>query len=380
MLQPKYKHESYKQMIKAINLRPYIMLFALVGIWLLFSVLTDGVFLNSRNFTNLMRQTAIVGILSSGMVLIIVAGHIDLSIGSIVALTGGVMAIANVWWGLTTPIAILLALLTGVVLGILNGYLIAYQKIPAFIVTLGGMLIYRGMVKGLTKGETVGPLSDALQFGGSGYLPVWVSYVIMAIILLLLWMLFKSLRKNDSSVLKSVTISISLAAFFILFFVYLNNYKGLPIPVLVMILVAATIAFVATQMPFGRYVYAAGGNAEAAFYSGININRNLFFVYIIMGILAAAAGMLYTAQLGNATANAGRNLELDAIAACVIGGTSLLGGKGTIPGALLGALIMASLDNGMSLMNIEDFTQDIIKGLILVTAVWLDIKGGIDNK
>ena len=352
------------------------MLFALIGIWLLFSIVTDGVFLNSRNFTNLMRQTAIVGILASGMVLIIVAGHIDLSIGSMVALTGGITAIANVWWGLTTPLAIVLAVLTGIVLGIINGYLIAYQKIPAFIVTLGGMLIYRGIVKGLTKGETVGPLSDAMQYTGSGYLPLWLSYILIAVSLASFIKYFFTLRKNNKSIATAGLITLSLSLLTVLFFTYINSYKGLPIPVLVLLMVAATIAFIAMQTPFGRYVYAAGGNAEAAFYSGINIKSNLLFVYIIIGILAAVAGILYTAQLGNATANAGRNLELDAIAACVIGGTSLLGGKGTIPGALLGALIMASLDNGMSLLNIEDFTQDIIKGLILVTAVWLDITGG----
>ncbi len=367
-------------MKEKINLRPYIMLGALILIWIIFSITTEGVFLNARNFSNLMRQTSIVGILATGMVLVIVAGHIDLSVGSMVALTGGIAAIANVWAGYSSPLAILIALIAGILLGIINGYLIAYQNIPAFIVTLGGMLVFRGAVKGITKGETVGPLSDGFQIIGSRFLSPVNGYILMFILVLaiVVWMVraLKDVKANNGKLLLPVITAFVLSIAVILFFMVLNGYKGVPNQVLIMLFIAAIVTFITLLTPFGRYVYAIGGNKEAAFYSGIDIRKNVFVVYIIMGLLAAVSGIIYTSQLGNATANAGRNLELDAIAACVIGGTSLLGGKGTIPGALLGALVMASLDNGMSLMNIQDFIQDIIKGIILVIAVWLDVSGG----
>ncbi|MEO8148853.1 MAG: sugar ABC transporter permease [Bacteroidia bacterium] len=370
-------------MQEKINLRPFIMLGALIMIWIIFSFTTDGVFLNARNFSNLMRQTSIVGILATGMVLVIVAGHIDLSVGSMVALTGGIAAIANVWGDYSSPLSILIALLAGMLLGTVNGYLIAYQNIPAFIVTLGGMLVYRGAVKGITKGETVGPLKENFQGIGSSFLPQYIAYgmMVIGIIAIVFWLVnqLKTVKAEGGRTIIPIITSTVLAVAIVAFFLMLIQYKGVPNQVLIMLTIAGIVTFVAMLTPFGRYVYAIGGNKEAAFYSGISIRTNLFFVYIIMGLLAAVAGIVYTAQLGNATANAGRNLELDAIAACVIGGTSLLGGKGSIPGALLGALVMASLDNGMSLMNIQDFIQDIIKGIILVTAVWLDVSGGKKN-
>ena len=370
-------------MKQRIDFRPYVMLGALLLTWIIFSITTDGVFFNARNFSNLMRQTAVVGILATGMVLVIVAGHIDLSAGSMVALTGGIAAIANVWGDFNSYTSMCIALLAGIALGAVNGWLIAYSNIPAFIVTLGGMLVYRGIVKGATGGETIGPLKPEFQFAGTSFLPLWMSIALAIVVVAIIVLWFLNKRKISKSENTPLLIPM-LYAFVMLivsvgFIVMLNSYKGVPVQVLILIIIAGIVTFIATQIPFGRYVYAIGGNKEAAFYSGINIKKNLFFVYVLMGLLAAVAGIIYTAQLGNATAGAGRNLELDAIAACVIGGTSLLGGKGTIPGALLGALVMASLDNGMSLMNIQDFIQDIIKGAILVAAVWLDVSGGKRN-
>lgn len=352
---------------------------ALILIWIIFSILTEGLFLKPRNFSNLLRQTSTIGILASGMVLIIVSGHIDLSAGSMVAFTGGLAAMLNVWYNFSTPLSIFVALTGGMMLGVINGYLIAYQGIPAFIVTLGGMLIYRGAVKGFTKGETIGPLDEEFQVLGSDFLSTYTGYVIMALlvafVVVRLISRFKSIRSEGGKIILPVLLAGILIVSILIFFSVLNQYKGVPNQVLIMLIIAVIITFISVLTPFGRYVYAIGGNKEAAFYSGINIRKNIFFVFITMGILSGIAGVVYTAQLGNATANAGRNLELDVIAACVIGGTSLLGGKGTVPGALVGALVMASLDNGMSLMNIEDFIQDIIKGLILVLAVWMDVSG-----
>ncbi len=367
-------------MKEKINFRPYIMLGALVAIWLVFAFTTDGLFLTNRNFSNLMRQTAIVGLLATGMVLIIVTGHIDLSVGSVVAFTGGVAAILNVWsFDFSSPLAIIVALGVGVLIGALNGWLVAYANIPAFIVTLGGMLIYRGAVKGSTKGETVGPLKEDFQLLGGSFLPKYVGYIVLFLLLAaiayLIYSNIKKLKEENRPYTMHLFGGIGLMVICSGFFFALNSYKGLPYPVLILLVIATIVTILSSLTPFGRHVYALGGNKEAAFYSGIDIRKNTLFVFMIMGFLAAVAGVVYTAQLGNATANAGRNLELDAIAACVIGGTSLIGGKGTIPGALLGALIMASLDNGMILMNVQDYIQDIIKGLILVTAVWLDVSG-----
>jgi D-xylose transport system permease protein len=354
------------------------MAVALVLIWIIFSITTDGIFFTSRNISNLMSQTSIVGLLATGMVLVIVTGQIDLSVGSVVAVTGGVAAILNVS-GMPLTTSFLISIATGIIIGTINGILIAHINIPAFIVTLGGMLIYRGVIKGITKGETIGPLSENFQSIGSNFLSVVSGYILMSIILaaIFFWTIkkVKSAKKENQSSFPQIIFSLIIITTVISFFIVLNNYRGIPFPVLVLLIFASLITFISEMTPFGRYVYALGGNREAAFYSGINVKKNLFFVFIIMGILAAVAGIVYTAKLGSATANAGRNLELDAIAACVIGGTSLMGGKGTVPGALLGALIMSSLDNGMSLMNIQDFSQDIIKGLILVVAVWLDVSG-----
>ena len=353
---------------------------ALALIWIIFSFTTDGVFFSARNISNLMRQTAITGILATGMVLIIVAGHIDLSVGSIVGFTGGMAAMLNVWGGkMAAPWVILIVLLTGCLIGMLTGYLVAYRNIPAFIVTLAGLMIYRGLVKGFTGGETVGPLSDGFKIIGQDYLPKSIGYALMIMLLLMIAFIMirtYAKRAKDAASRGLMMINLFVVAVIVsLFFVSLNNYQGVPIPVLVLIFFAAVVAFTGSMTPFGRHVYALGGNKEAAFYSGINVKKNVLLVFVIMGFLSAVAGIIYTARVGSATPDAGKILELDAIAACVIGGTSLMGGKGTIMGAMIGALIMASLNNGMSLMNIQDFMQDIIKGIILVVAVYMDVSG-----
>jgi len=222
-------------------------------------------------------------------------------------------------------------------------------------------------------------LNDDFQLLGGGFLPKELGFIVLALLLsaIAFW-IYKNVKKRKkesrpymSNLLSGLLLMVICSGFFFA----LNFYKGLPYPVLILLVIASIVTVLSSMTPFGRHVYALGGNKEAAFYSGIDIKKNTLLVFVIMGFLAAVAGIVYTAQLGNATANAGRNLELDAIAACVIGGTSLIGGKGTIPGALLGALIMTSLDNGMILMNVQDYIQDIIKGLILVIAVWLDVSG-----
>lgn len=363
-----------------LDLRAYAMVFALLAIWIILQITTDGSFLTARNFSNLTRQSCITGVLAIGMVLVIVSGNIDLSVGSVVGLTGGMAAIMHVWWNWPIPAAMLATLVLGAIIGGLQGVLISYQRIPAFIVTLAGLMIFRGVIKGATGGETVGPLPAEFKLIGQAYVGKefgWALALVAVIVTAtILWRRQQARQRFGFATASTwiIILQIFASTALILAFVgYLNSYEGMPMPVLVLLGLALLFHFLANKTPFGRHVYAIGGNAEAAHLSGINLPRNILAVFILMGILSGVAGLIYTARVGSATADAGKILELDAIAACVIGGTSLMGGRGTIAGALVGALVMASLDNGMSLMNVEDFFQDIIKGLILVIAVGADI-------
>jgi D-xylose transport system permease protein len=364
----------------AFDVRAYAMVFALLAIWIIFQITTDGSFLTARNFSNLTRQSCITGVLAIGMVLVIVSGNIDLSVGSVVGLTGGMAAIMHAWWNWPAWAAMAGTLALGAVIGLFQGWLTAYQRIPAFIVTLAGLMIFRGVIKGATGGETVGPLPAEFKFIGQAYVGKEIGWAlaILAVIATatILWRRQQARQRFGFATAPAwvTTLQILAGAALILTFAgYLNSYEGMPVPVLVLLGLALLFHFLANKTPFGRHVYAIGGNAEAAHLSGINLPRNILAVFILMGILSGVAGLIYTARVGSATADAGKILELDAIAACVIGGTSLMGGRGTIAGALVGALVMASLDNGMSLMNVEDFFQDVIKGLILIIAVGADI-------
>ncbi|NHC18203.1 sugar ABC transporter permease [Bacillus sp. MM2020_4] len=363
-----------------IDIQSFTLIIALVLIAIIFGFFTSGEFLSSRNISNLFSQMSIISVLAIGMTLVIVAGHIDLSVGSIVGLTGGVAAILQVWYDWSTPAAILAAIVIGALLGLWQGYWVAYRAVPAFIVTLGGMLIFRGILIGLSKGETIAPLNESFKQIGNSYVPYSIGYI-LAIASIILYYFFtvrsRSKRKSLGLFVPTNIIDygkVSVISFCILAIVYvLSRYLGVPVPMTIVIVLAGIFVFISQKTSFGRYVYAIGGNVEAAALSGINIKRNTLYIFILMGALAGVAGILLTSRLNAATVSAGTNNELDAIAACVIGGTSLIGGKGKIVGALIGALIMASIDNGMSMMNIEAFWQYIVKGLILIFAVWLDI-------
>lgn len=362
-------------------LRGYTLILALVVVWGIFAYATDGTFLTARNFSNLMRQTAITGTLAVGMLMVIVAGQIDLSIGSVVGLTGGIAALMQAaGYDFVTSISVGIA--AGLAIGFVQGGLVAYANIPAFIVTLGGLLGWRGVVKGITEGSTIPINSPAFKSIGQQYLDFRAGYGILALALLAI--IYFALRRQRAQATYSATTpdafalvtgiavpSIAVAAFIY----YLNSYAGLPIPVVILLVVALAGAFITQNTTFGRYLYAIGGNPDAARLSGISLRGHTLAVFCIIGALAGVAGMVYTARVGAASPDAGTLLELDAIAACVIGGASLMGGRGTILGACLGALFMASLDNGMSLEDVDDYVQDIVKGAILVTAVGLDMLG-----
>lgn len=363
-------------------LRAYTMIGALIAIWLYFHYATGGIFLTPRNLSNLMLQTSVTGVLAVGMLMVIVAGQIDLSVGSVLGLAGGVAAICLTRLGYGLVPSILVAIAIGVGIGLIHGSLVAYARIPAFIVTLGGLLAWRGAIKGISQSETI-PISDpAFRAIGQSYVAPAIGWAIA--ILAVAALLFVALRRiqaqknfnvENQNTTGAIVSAVVQAAAVLGFIFTMNSYAGVPIPVLIFLAVALLGVFITNFTTFGRYLYAIGGNADAARLSGINNQFKIVQVYALLGALTGVAAVIFTARVGSATPDAGTLSELDAIAACVIGGASLVGGRGTIFGACIGALIMASLDNGMSLLNISDFLQDIIKGAILVAAVGLDMIG-----
>lgn len=362
------------------DVKTYTMILALVSIWLIFSVATNGDFLTARNLSNLFRQMSITGILSIGMVFIIITGHIDLSAGSLMGLLGGVVAILNVWFKFDGVVAIGITLLAGLAIGLFNGWLVAYKKIPAFIVTLGGLLVFRGILVGMTKGTTVASLGPEIKFLGNAYLidAIGIALGVVAVGAIVYTMLNgRKLRMQYGLAITPMSVElvkIIFAAVLIgLIITILNSYQGFPVPVLILAVLAVIFSYILTKTVFGRRVYAIGGNGEAAKLCGINVPKMTLTLFAMHGLLVAIAGILLTSRLNAASVAAGQNAEMDAIAACVIGGASLAGGVGSVGGAIVGALVMSSLDNGMSMLNIETFWQYIVKGSILVIAVWFDI-------
>jgi D-xylose transport system permease protein len=361
------------------TLRAYTMLFALVAIWLFFQWATSGIFLSPRNFSNLFQQMAVTGVLAVGMLMVIVAGQIDLSVGSVVGLAGGVAALTQ-GWGLLPSLAS--AIVVGLLIGAVQGSLVAYANIPAFIATLGGMLAWRGVILGLTKGSTY-PVSLPVfrSIGRDLVAPIIGIVIAVAAIAAVVWLVFSRnrARRRHGLAGAATATTVTRVAFptiVIAAFMYLmNSQGGVPIPVIILLAVALAGAFLTQNTTFGRYLYAIGGNPDAARLSGINLRRHILAAFCLMSALAGVASIIHTARVGSASPDAGTLMELDAIAACVIGGTSLMGGRGTVFGACLGALIMASLDNGMSLLNVQSYTQYIVKGAVLVAAVGFDMLG-----
>ncbi len=372
--QPKKKNVFGK-----IDIRAYTMIGALIAIWIFFGMLNET-FLSARNLSNLFTQMSVTAILAIGMVLVIVAGHIDLSVGSIVGLTGGVAAILSNWMGMPTSVVILCTLLAGALVGLVQGWLVAYRAIPAFIVTLGGMMIFRGALMGITKSTTI-PIFDAqfIALGSAYFTDVFGIILAMITIVALFVSTFRKRKSRQQYGFTVSSLPLELAKLFVIsvlifvFVVTMNSYKGIPFPIIFVIALALIFSFIATKTTFGRHVYAIGGNVEAARLSGINIQLHTMMLFVFTGLLSAIAALVLTARLSSATISAGQMYELDAIAACVIGGTSLMGGSGTIIGAVIGAMVMTSLDNGMSLLGMETFWQYIVKGSILILAVWIDI-------
>jgi D-xylose transport system permease protein len=380
--------ESEKIRFSTSSLRAYVMLAVLAGIWLYFHWATNSIFLTPRNLSNLATQMSVTGILAVGMLMLIVSGNIDLSVGSVLGFAGGIAAYMLSTLGYGLPAAIIFAIVVATLIGIFQGALTAYANIPAFIVTLGGLLAWRGAVKWLLGGNTV-PVSDTtFKIIGQGYIGTaagWVlAFLAIAFVLIMAYRRARSVKQfglGEVNYWRELPKSIVAVIGVIAFVWVMNSYEingiffGVPVPVLIFVSIALIGTFVTTSTVFGRYLYAIGGNPDAARLSGINNKRNILKVYALLGAFTGIAALIFTARVGSAAPDAGTLKELDAIAACVIGGASLMGGRGSVFGACIGALIMASLDNGMSLLNVRDFMQDIVKGSILVAAVGLDMVG-----
>ena len=362
--------------------RKHGMFLALLVQWSVFFFLSGGLFLGTRNFSNLVRQTCVTGVLSVGMLMVIVTGEIDLSVGSLVGVCGMVAVLMQTVLQWNWVASLLMGILVGIMVGALQGALVAYANVPSFIVTLGGLLVWRGVTKGLSGGNTY-PVEDYFfKSIGQSYLSAEAGIVLVALwIAIAGWWVVRDVRaRRHHGLVQRVGWSIVLriagpSLLAALFVGILNGYAGVPVPVLVLLCVALVGTVLMQHTVFGRHLYAIGGNAEAAQLSGVRLPLHRLGVFIIMGALSAVAGIIYAARVGSAGPDAGTLLELDAIAACVIGGASLMGGRGSVLGACLGALFMASLDNGMSLQNVPDFIQDIVKGVVLVSAVGLDVIG-----
>jgi len=370
------------------HLREYGMLAALVVIILLFQVLTDGILLKPANVTNIFLQNSYIIIMAIGMLLVIVAGHIDLSVGSFVGFIGALAAVMTVYWDLPTVVVVPACLLAGLLIGAIQGYWVAYWKIPSFIVTLAGMLVLRGLTLVILEGQSVGPFPRSFQLLSTGFVPDFlginqpnVTAILLGVMvaLALLWFALRDRKRSASYGIEdepkgifSARIAITVFAI-VAICVLLATYRGLPNVLIIMALMIAIYSFLTNRTTVGRRIYALGGNEKAAKLSGINTERLTFLTFANMGMLAALAGVIFAARLNTATPKAGVAFELDVIAAVFIGGASMSGGVGKVIGAVVGALIMGVMNNGMSILGIGIDWQQVIKGLVLLAAVIFDV-------
>ena len=366
--------------------RQYGMATALVAIIVLFQILTGGLLLTPLNVTNLIMQNSYILILAIGMMLVIITGHIDLSVGSVVAFTGAVSAIMLTSWGLPTIVVVPAALFLGALIGAWQGFWVAYVGVPAFIVTLAGMLIFRGATLAVLGGESIAPLPQSLRLIASGFLPgqtegphpptLLLGAAGAAVIVWIQWRSRARSRARDLPVAPATVTaigSVAVTAAIMAFTYVVADHNGLPLVGVLLIVLIVGYTFVMRSTTMGRRVYAVGGSERAAALSGIRTKRATFWVFVNMGALSALAGLVFTARLNAATPGAGTMFELDAIAAAFIGGASATGGVGSVVGAVIGALVMGVLNNGMSLIGLGVDWQQLIKGLVLLSAVAFDI-------
>ena len=371
------------------NIQTYIIIIALVVIWGVFAVVTKGGYLSPQNISNLFRQMTVTSFLAAGMVLVMVTGSIDLSVGKLAGFVSVIAAVfqRDIWFTiipdqpiLAAALSVLVSLAVGALFGVFQGYIIAYLRVPAFIVTLGGMYILNGGILLVTQGKTIAANQPGFSTIGQGYLgsPAdWILAILVVVILFVMMFRDRRTKTRYGFELKPLYQETLTTAFFsMLIFLYVfivNNYTGVPIPVLILAFTVVIVSYVSTNTRFGRYAYAIGGNREAARLSGINIKKQIFSIFVLMGLLSGVGGVVLASYVGYGTIAAGQGYELDAIASCVLGGTSPLGGSGTIFGAMVGALIMASLNTGLQMLNVAPAWQYVLRGFVLVLAVIIDV-------
>ena len=365
-----------KQKVQNLNrMRSFTMVLVFIILAFFLHILTKGLFLTERNISNLVRQMATTSILAAGVFFPIVTKNIDMSVGSMMGLLGGICALSQLKWGFGVVGSIAFVVVIGILLGIFQGILIAYADIPAFIATLGGYLAWRGVLYLITGSKAVSVTNQAFVSIGRANLRQELGWALAALVaagfVVSTLMRQKARIRNGLEPLPKWKTAVRIAASVIISFGivwYLNRYEGLPIPFLIMLAVVALFGFIAEKTTYGRSVYAIGGSMEA-------VKRNVMLAFAISGSLAAVASVVLTARINSATPSAGVMGEMDAIAAAVIGGASLSGGVGKVSGVIIGALIMSSIDNGMSLMNVDSSWQYVIKGIVLVGAVFIDVIG-----
>lgn len=361
--------------------RAYGMIIALVIIAIAFTYQTDGTFLGPRNVTQLMRQGAILVVVASGVAILIIQREIDLSIGSALYLVGVAAGTAQVQWGFGTVEALGVALAMGLLLGVWQGFWVAWFGMPSFVVTLSGLLAFRGIGYFWSNAATLAPMNRDYGRISEGFIDPSASVLLVVVLsavwsigCLLAWRRRRARFGAEAAPAGRLVKQLVWAGVGAALMLYVAlGFRGIPMAIVVALSVVAILSFVASGTVFGRQMYAIGGNREAAHLSGIAIRRNLFVSFVIMGVIYAVAGVLTTARINAVAPSLGEFVELEAIAAAVIGGISLSGGIGTIPGALLGALLLVMVDNGMDLIGISSFIQQVLKGLLLGAAVLFDI-------
>ncbi|MBP1915783.1 putative multiple sugar transport system permease protein [Lederbergia galactosidilyticus] len=371
-----------------LNMRQYSMIIALIFIVVLFQLLTGGTLLKPLNITNLILQNSYILVLAIGMVLVIITGHIDLSVGSVAAFVGAIAAILMVNLNLNPFLVIIICLLLGAIIGAWQGFWIAYVGIPAFIVTLAGMLLFRGLTLVVLKGQSIAPFPISFQKISTSFLPnpfndggfhtlsMIVGFALSLLFIGIEWKNHQSQVKYQFDVLPTKLFYSKLIAIFLIvngFTYVLATYRGIPNILVILLALIALYTFVMKKTIIGRHIYAVGGNLKAAELSGVKTKQITFGVFVNMGVLAALSGLIFAARLNAATPKAGNLFELDAIAAVFIGGASAYGGVGTVIGAIVGGLVMGVMNNGMSILGLGIDWQQAIKGLVLLIAVAFDI-------
>ena len=388
-VQDKTNFKSELFQVLRLNVQTYTILLALIGIWAIFFFTTKGTYLAPQNISNLFRQMSVTAFLAAGMVLVIVTGNIDLSVGKLAGFVSVVAAYlqANFWYKylpdqplLSAVLTVIASLLVGSLFGAIQGYIISFLRVPSFIVTLGGQWLLTGLILLVTAGKTIPANQPWFSDIAQGYVPVtWGWIFCIVAIAFLFWNMFRSRQNKRKHGFELQNIYIDLlavvfASVVILVYVYnVNSYKGIQNPVLLLAITAMIMMYVSNNTRFGRYSYAIGGNRDAARLSGISISGMVFKIFVLMGFLSGVGGVVLASYVGYGTTAAGAGYELDAIAACILGGTSTLGGIGTIQGAMIGALIIASLSTGLQMMNVAPAWQYVLKAIVLVLAVLADV-------